>query len=62
MTFGEFSSQGIVLQYDEHRWLATFHTTGMEHSPKSAMGASWETTPWHAVQRATWEALKRATD
>jgi hypothetical protein len=37
-----------------------FYTTGMEHSPTSATGTGWERTPWHATQRAVWEALKRA--
>jgi hypothetical protein len=32
---------------------------GMEHSPTSAIGTSWERTPWHATQRAAWEALSR---
>jgi hypothetical protein len=36
----------------------TFYTTGMEHSPTS--GTGWERTPWHATQRAAWEALKKA--
>lgn len=39
---------------------ATSYTTGMEHSPMSATGTGWEPTPWHATQRAAWEALKRA--
>src|SRR5215831_8572199 len=38
----------------------TFYTTGIEHSPTSATGTAWERTPWHATQRAAWEALKRA--
>jgi hypothetical protein len=29
----------------------------MEHSPTSATGSAWERTPWHATQRAAWEAL-----
>ena len=55
--------QGYDLQltrYDERGWRATFYTTGMEHSPTSATGTGWERTPWHATQRAAWEALKRA--
>ena len=48
-----------LTQYDERGWRATFYTTGMEHSPTSATGTGWERTPWHAVQRAAWEALKR---
>ncbi len=42
---------------DEKGWRATFYTTGMEHSPTSATGTGWERTPWHAKQRAAWEAL-----
>jgi hypothetical protein len=34
-----------------------FYTTGMEHSPTSATGVGWERTPWHATQRAAWDAL-----
>jgi hypothetical protein len=45
-----------LTQYDERGWRATFHTTGMEHSPTSATGTGWELTPWHATQRAAWEA------
>ena len=54
--------QGYDLQltrYDEKGWRATFYTTGMEHSATSAIGTGWERTPWHATQRAAWEALKR---
>jgi uncharacterized membrane protein len=29
----------------------------MAHSPTSATGTGWERTPWHATQRAAWEAL-----
>jgi hypothetical protein len=52
--------QGFDLQltlYDERGWRATFYTIGMEHSPTSATGTAWERTPWHATQRAAWEAL-----
>ena len=55
--------QGYDLQltrYDERGWRATFYTSGMEHSPTSATGTGWEQTPWHAVQRAAWEALRKA--
>jgi hypothetical protein len=54
--------QGYDLQltrYDEKGWRATFYTTGMEHSPTRATGTGWERTPWHATQRAAWEALKK---
>jgi hypothetical protein len=49
-----------LTQYDDRGWRATFYTTGMEHSPTSATGTGWERTPWHAVQRAAWEVLKRS--
>jgi len=55
--------QGYDLQltrYDEKGWRATFYTTGMEHSPTSAIGTGWERTPWHAAQGAAREALRRA--
>src|SRR2546425_11517779 len=42
-----------------HRRLATFYMSGMEHSPTSATGTASERTPWRAVHRAAWEALKR---
>jgi hypothetical protein len=48
-----------LTQYDDRGWRATFHTTGMEHSPVAATGTAWERTPWHATQRAAWEALKK---
>jgi ABC-type uncharacterized transport system substrate-binding protein len=57
--------QGFDLQltrYDERGWRATFYTTGIEHSPTSATGTGWERTPWHAVQRAAWEALKQSEE
>jgi hypothetical protein len=41
-------------------WRATFYTTEMENSATSAPGTGWERTPWHATQRAAWEALKKA--
>ena len=41
-----------LTQYDDRGWRATFYTTGMEHSPTTAIGTSWERTPWHAVQGA----------
>ena len=55
--------QGYDLQltrYDDRGWRATFYTTGMEHSITSATASAWERTPWHANQRAAWEALKKA--
>jgi hypothetical protein len=54
----DMARQGFDLQltrYDERGWRVTFYTTGMEHSPTSATGTGWESTPWHATQRAAWE-------
>ena len=31
------------------------------HSPTSATGTGWERTPWHATQRAAWEALRQVS-
>src|SRR5262252_2210014 len=41
---------------------ATLYTTGMGHSPTSATDTAWERTPWHATQRAAWDALKKDKD
>jgi hypothetical protein len=30
--------------------------------PTSATGTGWDRTPWHATQRAAWEALRHAGD
>ena len=49
-----------LTHYNDRGWRATFCTSWMEHSPTSAMGTGWERTPWHATQRAVWEALRRA--
>ena len=57
-----WARQGYDLQltrYNDRGWRATFYTTGIEHSPTSATGTSWERTPWHAVQ-SPWDALKHA--
>ncbi len=54
--------QGYDLQltrYDAKGWRATLYTTGMEHSITSAMASAWERTPWHAVQVAARDALRR---
>ena len=50
-----------LTQYNDRGWRATFYTTGMEHSPTSATGTAWERTPWHATQRAAWDALNEAS-
>ena len=48
-----------LTQYDDRGWRATFYTTGMEHSITSATASAWERTPWHAVQGAAREALRK---
>ena len=35
-------------------------TTSSSPATTSAIGTGWERTPWHATQRAAWEALKKA--
>jgi len=57
--------QGFDLQltrYDARGWRATFYTSGIEHSITSATASAWERTPWHATQRAAWEALTKAEE
>jgi hypothetical protein len=34
----------------------------LEHSPTSATGSAWERTPWHATQRAAWEAMRKTEE
>jgi hypothetical protein len=40
-----------------HSLLQTW--TQIARSPTSATGTGWEPTPWHATQRASWEALNK---
>ena len=57
--------QGFELQltqYDERGWRATFYSSGLEHSPTSATGSAFEPTPWHAVQVAARDALRKADE
>ena len=49
-----------VTQYDDRGWPATFYVTGMEHSATSSTASAWERTPWRAVQRAAFDALRAA--
>jgi hypothetical protein len=49
-----------LTQYDDRGWRVTFYVTGMEHSPTSTIGTSWERTPWLAVQAQFGNALRRA--
>lgn len=58
---GPGPSQGYDLQLIQYGdWLACDVLLDRdEHSPTSATGTAWERTPWHAAQRAAWDALKR---
>jgi hypothetical protein len=51
-----------LTRYAEAGWRATFYVSGMEHSPTRATGTAWERSPFLAVQRAAWEALRRSDD
>jgi hypothetical protein len=42
--------------YSGRDWRANFFPVGIAHSIVG--GSAWEPTPWRAVQRAAWEALK----
>ena len=42
--------------YAGRDWRANFFTTGIAHSIVG--GTGWEPTPWRAVQRAAWAAVK----
>jgi hypothetical protein len=58
---GGMARQGFDLQltrYADAGWRATFYVSSMEHSPTRATGTAWERTPFVAVQRAAWEALR----
>lgn len=51
--------QGYDLQltrYAEQGWRANFYPAGIAHSV--VVASAWEMTPWRAVQRAAWEALR----
>jgi hypothetical protein len=50
-----------LTQYDERGWRATFYVSGMEHSATSSTPSAWEATPWRAVQRAAFDALRAAS-
>jgi len=58
---GSIGSRGMVHRPSRGNRL----TSGMQppsprHLPTSATGTGWERTPWHATQRAAWEALRTA--
>jgi hypothetical protein len=54
--------QGFTVSLGEHgvgRIAVFFHGRG-GHEPIAAAGTAQEPTPWRAVQRAAWEALRPA--
>ena len=54
--------QGFDLElrrYDVQGWRETFYPEGRIHSATVSVGTAWTRDPWTAVQRATWEALRR---
>jgi hypothetical protein len=56
------SRQGFDLQltrYGGEGWRATFYPAGRTHSATRAAGSAWTAEPWHAVQQAAWDTLRR---
>ncbi len=49
-----------LTRYGDEGWRATFYPAGRTHSVTAAIGSAWDRQPWRAVQRAAWEALRRA--
>jgi hypothetical protein len=47
-----------LTQYGDGNWRATFYVTGVAHSIVG--GSAWEPTPWRAVERAGWDAVRRS--
>lgn len=45
-----------LTKYAEQGWRATFYADTFAHSVVA--GTAWERTPWGAVQKAAWEAVK----
>jgi uncharacterized membrane protein len=53
--------RGFQLSLGDHgagRWIAVFYEGGGGQEPISAAGVAQEATPWRAVQRAAWVAVK----
>ena len=48
-----------LTRYGQEGWRATFYPAGIGHSLTPMVGSAWTRTPWTAVQRAAWEALRR---
>jgi hypothetical protein len=59
------SRQGLTVSLGEHgvgRWIAAFFHGRGGHEPIAAAGTAQEATPWRAVQRAAWAAVRTKTD
>jgi len=41
-------------------WIFSVLTRSGKRRPTNATGTDSERTPWHATQRAAWEALRKA--
>jgi hypothetical protein len=55
--------QGYQVSLGEHgagQWIAVFYGGRGGHEPVAAAGTAQAATPWRAVQRAAWEAVKRS--
>lgn len=53
--------QGFQVSLGEHgagQWIAVFYRGHGGHQLVAAAGTAQATTPWQAVQRAAWEAVK----
>jgi hypothetical protein len=52
------TAQGFNVELKEfpEGWRANFYPVGIAHSVVA--GSAYEPTPWAAVQRAAWEALR----
>jgi hypothetical protein len=52
--------QGFKLGLEDfgERWVAAFYRGGGGASPLTAAGVAQAATPWAAVQRAAWDAVK----
>jgi hypothetical protein len=47
---------------NKRRVLITGLSLAAGRATTGATGTGWERTPWHATQRAAWEALKRVNN
>jgi hypothetical protein len=53
--------QGFQVSLGEHgagQWIAVFYGGHGGHEPVAAAGTTQAPTPWQAVQRAAWAAVK----